>query len=218
MNEGALLNDVVAIPIGAGQALPGHCRIPTEARGVVVFVHGSGSSRHSPRNKFVADYLNDQGLGTLLFDLLTEVEGQRRQNVFDIDLLADRVGNTRTWLRNHEQLSALRVGLFGASTGAAAALVSSAMQPEGVDAIVSRGGRVDLADGWLSKVLAPTLFIVGGLDDAVLEWNEQAARLLRCEHRIDVVPGASHLFEESGGLETVADLAATWFIDHLRQG
>jgi putative phosphoribosyl transferase len=218
MNEGALLDDVVAIPIGAGQALPGHCRIPTEARGVVVFVHGSGSSRHSPRNKFVADYLNDQGLGTLLFDLLTEVEGQRRQNVFDIDLLADRVGNTRTWLRNHEQLSALRVGLFGASTGAAAALVSSAMQPEGVDAIVSRGGRVDLADGWLSKVLAPTLFIVGGLDDAVLEWNEQAARLLRCEHRIDVVPGASHLFEESGGLETVADLAATWFIDHLRQG
>lgn len=211
-----MFDDIVAIPIGAGRTLPGHCRIPAEARGVVVFVHGSGSSRHSPRNRFVADYLNEQGLGTLLFDLLTEDEGQRRQNVFDIDLLADRVGNTRSWLRTHEQLSALGVGLFGASTGAAAALVSAALQPDGVGAIVSRGGRVDLAGGWLSKVLAPTLFIVGGLDDAVLEWNEQAARLLRSEHHIEVVPGASHLFEETGALETVADLAATWFVDHLR--
>lgn len=210
-----MFDDDVAIPIGAGRSLPGHCRIPAGAHGVVVFVHGSGSSRHSPRNRFVADYLNEQSLGTLLFDLLSEDEGQRRQNVFDIDLLADRVGNTRTWLRNHEQLSAVGVGLFGASTGAAAALVSAALQPDGVGAIVSRGGRVDLADRWLSKVLAPTLFIVGALDDAVLEWNEQAAHLLRCEHRIDVVPGASHLFEETGALETVADLAATWFVDHL---
>lgn len=210
-----MFDDDVTIPIGAGRTLPGHCRIPAEALGVVVFVHGSGSSRHSPRNRFVANYLNDQGLGTLLFDLLTEDEGQRRQNVFDIDLLADRVGNTRTWLSHHDQLSALHVGLFGASTGAAAALVSAALQPEGVGAIVSRGGRVDLADGWLPKVLTPTLFIVGGQDEAVLEWNEQAARLLRCEHHIDVVPGATHLFEEAGALETVADLAATWFVDHF---
>ncbi len=216
MNESAMFDDDVAIPIAAGRTLPGHCRIPAGAHGVVVFVHGSGSSRHSPRNRFVADYLNAQGLGTLLFDLLTETEGQRRQNVFDIDLLADRVGSTRSWLSDHELLSSLTVGLFGASTGAAAALVSAALTPQGVSAIVSRGGRVDLASHWLPKVTAPTLFIVGGQDEAVLEWNEQSARLLRCEHRVEVVPGASHLFEEVGALESIADIAATWFTDHLR--
>jgi len=216
MDESAMFDEDVQIPIGAGRTLPGHCRVPAGAHGVVVFVHGSGSSRHSPRNRFVADYLNAQGLGTLLFDLLTETEGQRRQNVFDIDLLADRVGSTRSWLSDHELLSSLTVGLFGASTGAAAALVSAALTPQGVSAIVSRGGRVDLAGHWLPKVTAPTLFIVGGLDEPVLEWNEQSARLLRCEHRVDVVPGASHLFEEVGALERVADIAATWFTDHLR--
>lgn len=210
------LDEDVEIPIGTRQRLPGHCRVPRGAQGVVVFVHGSGSSRNSPRNRFVADYLNARGLGTLLFDLLTEEEGARRQNVFDIDLLADRVGSTRAWIADHPSLQHLGVGLFGASTGAAAALVSAALQPHGVSAIVSRGGRVDLASRWLPKVTSPTLFIVGGSDEPVLEWNEQSARLLRCEHRVDVVPGASHLFEEAGALESVARLAADWFGDHLR--
>lgn len=211
------LDEAVEIPIGTRRSLPGHCRVPRGSCGLVVFVHGSGSSRHSPRNKFVADYLNARGLGTLLFDLLTDEEAERRQNVFDIDLLADRVAGTRTWLANHLRLQHLQVGLFGASTGAAAALVSAALQPQGVSAIVSRGGRVDLAGRWLPKVTAPTLFIVGGLDEAVLEWNEQSARLLRGEHRVEIVPGASHLFEEAGALETVAQLAAEWFGDHLRR-
>ena len=206
----------VDIPIGARKSLPGHCRVPQGATGLVVFVHGSGSSRLSPRNQLVADRLNERGLGTLLFDLLTEDEGARRQNVFDIDLLADRVGNTQEWLTQHPHLGALHVGLFGASTGAAAALVSAAVKPEGVGAVVSRGGRVDLAGRWLGRVNAPTLFIVGALDEPVLEWNEQSARLLHCEHRIDIVPNATHLFEEPGALDTVADLAGSWFTDHLR--
>lgn len=211
------VDEEVEIPIGTRQSLPGHCRVTRESSGLVVFVHGSGSSRHSPRNRFVADYLNARGLGTLLFDLLTQEEAERRQNVFDIDLLADRVGGTRAWIASHPSLQHLKVGLFGASTGAAAALVSAALSPQGVSAIVSRGGRVDLAGRWLPKVTAPTLFIVGGQDEAVLEWNEQSARLLRCEHRVDVVPGASHLFEEAGALEAVAELAADWFDEHFRK-
>jgi putative phosphoribosyl transferase len=211
-----MLDSAVAIPIGASATLTGHCRIPPGATGLVAFVHGSGSSRHSPRNRQVADYLNDQGLGTLLFDLLTEDEGRRRQNVFDIDLLADRVAGVRTWLATDSELSSLSLGLFGASTGAAAALVSAASQPQGVAAIVSRGGRVDLAGRWLGKVLAPTLFIVGGDDQQVLVWNEESARQLQCEHRLEAVPGATHLFEEPGALETVAELAGSWFLDHMR--
>ena len=215
MRESPVFDEALSIPVGARRELPGHARVPRDATGLVVFVHGSGSSRHSPRNRFVADYLNGHGLGTLLFDLLTEDEEQRRQNVFDIDLLADRVGNVRTWLAEHPVLADSSIGLFGASTGAAAALVSAAQDPEGVHALVARGGRVDLAGKWLAKVTIPTLFIVGALDDQVLEWNEQAARLLRCEHRVDVVPGASHLFEEPGTLEEVADLAASWFTKYL---
>lgn len=211
-----MLDSAVAIPAGVSATLTGHCRIPADAEGLVAFVHGSGSSRHSPRNRQVADFLNGQGLGTLLFDLLTEDEGQRRQNVFDIDLLADRVAAVRSWLVEEPELSTLSLGLFGASTGAAAALVSAASKPEGVSAIVSRGGRVDLAGKWLPKVLAPTLFIVGGADEQVLVWNEQSARHLRCEHRLEVVAGASHLFEEPGALEEVAALAASWFITHLQ--
>ena len=215
MRESTVFDEALSIPVGARRELPGHARVPRDATGLVVFVHGSGSSRHSPRNRFVADYLNGHGLGTLLFDLLTEDEEQRRQNVFDIDLLADRVGNARNWLAEHQVLGDFSVGLFGASTGAAAALVSAAQAPEGVHALVSRGGRVDLAGKWLAKVLAPSLFIVGALDDQVLEWNEQAARLLRCEHRVDVVAGATHLFEEPGTLEEVADLATSWFTKYL---
>lgn len=210
-----MLDSAVEIPIGVSATLTGHCRIPPGATGLVAFVHGSGSSRHSPRNRQVADYLNDQGLGTLLFDLLTEDEGQRRQNVFDIDLLADRVAGVRTWLAADLELSSLSLGLFGASTGAAAALVSAAIQPKGVAAIVSRGGRVDLAGRWLPKVLAPTLFIVGGDDQQVLVWNEESARQLRCEHQLEVVAGTTHLFEEPGALEEVSALAASWFITHL---
>ena len=206
----------VAIPIGTRTELPGECRIPRAASGLVMFVHGSGSSRLSPRNKQVSEALNAQGLGTLLFDLLTEAEGSRRLNVFDIDLLADRVGNARAWIAHQHELRSLPLGLFGASTGAAAALMSAARDPLGVDAVVCRGGRVDLAGHWLAKVSAPTLFIVGALDHQVLEWNQESARALRCEHRIDVVPGASHLFEEPGALEEVADLAGDWFTTHLK--
>lgn len=216
MGEALEVDESVEIPVGTGKSLPGHCRVPTDAFGLVVFVHGSGSSRHSPRNLFVADYFHRYGLGTLLFDLLTEEEGARRQNVFDIDLLADRVGATRTWLSSHPQLQRLTVGLFGASTGAAAALMSAALRPDGVTAVVTRGGRVDLASRWLPKVMAPTLFIVGGNDQPVLEWNEQSARLLRCEHQVAVVPGATHLFEEDRALESVAQLATDWFAAHLR--
>lgn len=215
MLETPIFDAAVSIPVGGRRELPGHCIVPRDSTGLVVFVHGSGSSRHSPRNRSVADYLNDHGLGTVLFDLLTEDEEQRRQNVFDIDLLADRVGNVRNWLAEHPVLSGLKVGLFGASTGAAAALVSAAQMPETAHALVSRGGRVDLAGKWLTKVTTPSLFIVGALDDQVLEWNEQAARLLRCEHRVDVVPGASHLFEEPGTLEQVAELASSWFTKFL---
>jgi putative phosphoribosyl transferase len=183
---------------------------------MVVFIHGSGSSRHSPRNRAVTDYLTSIGLGTLLFDLLTEEEGQRRQNIFDIDLLTDRVTNARGWLSEHWATRDLPIGLFGASTGAAAALASAAMQPSGVDAIVSRGGRPDMASRFLAKVTAPTMLIVGGQDTSVLEWNKMAATNLRCESRVEVVPGATHLFEEPGALETVADLAGAWFLNHMR--
>ena len=208
-------DDDVAIPIGSGKSLPGHCRVPDSAQMVVVFVHGSGSSRHSPRNRFVAEYLNSRGLGTVLFDLLTEDEERRRQNVFDIDLLADRVWNARTWLAEQPRLTDAPIGLFGASTGAAAALVSAAVKPDGVASVVSRGGRVDLTGPWLGKVLAPSLFIVGELDAQVLLWNEESANQLRSEHRVEVIPGATHLFEEAGALEQVATLAADWFTEHL---
>lgn len=205
----------IAIPIGAKQSLPGRCTVPPHVRGLVVFVHGSGSSRHSPRNRSVAEYFNGQGLGTVLFDLLTGDEEGRRTNVFDIDLLVDRVGNARSWIAEQAELASLSLGLFGASTGAAAALVSAATKPTGIAAVVSRGGRVDMAGRMLPKVAAPTLFIVGALDTAVLDWNQQAARLLTCEHRVDVVPGASHLFEEPGTLDVVAHSAARWFLDHF---
>ncbi|HEY4400484.1 MAG TPA: alpha/beta family hydrolase [Acidimicrobiia bacterium] len=204
----------VEIPAEGGQ-LPGHLTIPAGARGLVVFAHGSGSGRHSPRNQAVARALNGAGLGTLLFDLLSPHEEADRANVFDIPLLAGRLGAATAWLLERDDTRALPIGLFGASTGAGAALWAAAEPDSPVRAIVSRGGRPDLAGARLDSVRAPTLLIVGGRDEAVLEMNRDAARHLACEHRIEVVPGATHLFEEPGALEAVADLAARWFLEHV---
>jgi putative phosphoribosyl transferase len=195
-------------------ALPGHLTVPADAVGTVVFAHGSGSSRHSPRNQFVADQLHHAGLGTLTFDLLTDAEARDRRNVFDIDLLANRLRRATDWVRRHHAVAGLPIALFGASTGAAAALVAASAPSQSIAAVVSRGGRPDLAGDRLELVRAPTLLIVGGDDTAVLDLNQQAARHLRCEHRLTVVPGATHLFEEPGTLESVAVLAAEWFVDH----
>lgn len=210
-----MIDESVLIPVDDKTVVPGRCTVPDQAIGLVVFVHGSGSSRNSPRNRFVAEYLNGQGLGTILFDLLTADEAADRVNVFDIELLANRVSRVRTWIASQPQLSALPVGLFGASTGAAAALVSAATKPLSVAAVVSRGGRPDLAREWLAQVAAPTLFIVGGEDHPVVEWNKQAAQRLVCPREIAIVAGATHLFEEPGALARAADLAAQWFTRHL---
>lgn len=195
----------------AGLGLPGHLAIPEGAVGLVIFAHGSGSSRHSPRNRFVAESLNRAGLGTLLFDLLVDAEAADRANVFDIPLLARRLtGATRWWALTRR---GLRVGYFGSSTGAAAALWAAA--DEDVGAVVSRGGRPDLAAPRLADVRAPTLLIVGERDEAVLELNRSAQERLRCPNRLDVIPGATHLFEEPGTLEQAARLAGDWFAGHL---
>ncbi|MGZ4604249.1 MAG: phosphoribosyltransferase family protein [Kineosporiaceae bacterium] len=192
--------------------------LPAGAAGVVLFAHGSGSSRHSPRNRYVAGVLAGAGLGQLLFDLLTPGEEQDRANVFDIGLLADRLLDVTLWLRRQPDTRQLRIGYFGASTGAAAALCAAADPRCDVAAIVSRGGRPDLAGDKLGLVRAPTLLIVGGDDRVVLDLNRSAQRRLRCENRLDVVPGATHLFEEPGTLERVAELAADWFTTHLSPG
>src|SRR5437868_2807550 len=202
----------VVIP-AEGRQLPCHLTIPSDAPGLVVFAHGSGSGRHSPRNQAVARVLNDAGLGTLLFDLLAPDEEADRANVFDIPLLAGRLGATSAWLLDRDDTRALPIGFFGASTGAGAALWAAAEPDAPVRAIVSRGGRPDLAGARLGSVRAPTLLIVGGRDEAVLAMNRDAARHRTCEHRIEVVPGATHLFEEPGALEAVADLAARWFLE-----
>lgn len=197
-----------------GVRLGGHLTLPPQAIGVVIFAHGSGSSRHSPRNQFVARQLNASGLGTLLFDLLTPHEALDRAKVFDVELLADRLGTVARWLREQPECAGLGVGYFGASTGAAAALCAAAEDPT-LSAVVSRGGRPDLAMSCLDAVRAPTLLIVGGADTLVLELNRRAANAMSCEHRVDVVPGATHLFEEPGALEIVASLAREWFLHHL---
>jgi putative phosphoribosyl transferase len=204
------------VVIGAERIqLPGHLTIPSGARGLVVFAHGSGSGRHSPRNQAVARALHDAGLGTLLFDLLSPDEEADRANVFDIPLLAGRLVAATAWLLEQEDARAVPIGFFGASTGAGAALWAAAEPDSPVRAIVSRGGRPDLAGARLESVRAPTLLIVGGNDETVLELNRDAARHMTCEHRIEVVPGATHLFEEPGALDAVADLAARWFLEHL---
>jgi putative phosphoribosyl transferase len=196
--------------------LPGQLVVPKQAAGVVVFVHGSGSSRHSPRNRYVASLLNRAGLGTLLFDLLTAEEEHDRGNVFDIELLAGRLTQVTSWLGGRQEAERLPAGYFGASTGAAAALWAAAEPGSRVAAVVSRGGRPDLAGARLPLVRAPTLLIVGGWDELVLDLNQAAQQRLTCENRLEIIPGATHLFEEPGALDRVADLACDWFTDHFR--
>lgn len=196
--------------------LPGTLEAPARARALVIFAHGSGSSRASPRNRMVAARLHERGLATLLFDLLTEAEASDRRNVFDIALLARRLGEAIKWARAQPGSAAVPYGLFGASTGAAAALLAAVEHTADVRAIVSRGGRPDLAADALPRVTAPTLLIVGGDDTQVLTLNRWAFERLACVKRLAVVPRATHLFEEPGALEQVATLAADWFAEHLR--
>ncbi|WP_342113330.1 dienelactone hydrolase family protein [Pseudoduganella sp. OTU4001] len=205
----------VSIPTPAG-AIEGTLDLPTGASGIVLFAHGSGSSRFSPRNTFVAGALRTAGIGTLLMDLLTPEEDKVQRTRFDISLLTERLGLAADWLDASSYGAGLALGLFGASTGAAAALHLAAERRDGVAAVVSRGGRPDLAGQVaLARVKAPTLLIVGGRDDGVIELNESAYLNLNCNKRIDIVPGATHLFEEPGALEEVARLARDWFRQHL---
>lgn len=197
------------------QRLPGSLDVPLQPRALILFAHGSGSSRHSPRNRQVAQVLHGCDLATLRFDLLTEDEADARSNVFDIPLLAGRLLQALEWRRGQPSLSALPCGLFGASTGAAAALAAAAEEATAVYAVVSRGGRPDLAGAALPRVVAPTLLVVGGNDPEVLRLNRAALSALRCECELAVVPGATHLFEEPGTLEAAARLAADWFVAHL---
>ncbi|MFE7551523.1 alpha/beta family hydrolase [Streptomyces gardneri] len=211
--RGPVVRDTdVRIP-ATGATLAGRLAVPDGATGIVLFAHGSGSSRHSPRNRAVADALNRAGLGTLLFDLLTEAEATDRARVFDTPLLAGRLASATDWLAGRPEGGELPLGYFGASTGAAAALWAAADPASGVAAVVSRGGRPDLAGEHLARVRAPTLLVVGGRDALVLDLNRRAQALLRCENRLTVVPGATHLFEEPGALEEVAELATDWFAE-----
>ncbi len=208
------------VQIQSGRSiLSGNLYIPKDANALALFAHGSGSSRHSPRNQFVVRTLNDAGLATLLFDLLTQeeeaIDMQTRELRFNIHLLAERLLHATKWAKQEEQTRDLRIGYFGSSTGGAAALVAAVDVPQDVGAIVSRGGRPDLAGEALPKVQAPTLLIVGGNDDIVIELNEQARDRMSCEVKLEIVPGATHLFEESGALEKVAKLASDWFSLHL---
>jgi dienelactone hydrolase len=206
---------LVTIPVDDVE-LEGILEVPAGASGVVVFAHGSGSSRKSPRNNFVAEVIRDRGLGTLLFDLLTEAEDHIRENRFDIPLLTDRLIAVTEWLHARDDTAGLNVGYFGSSTGAASALRAAAHRGDDIDAVVSRGGRVDMAEERLDEVRAPTLFIVGGADTQVLERNREAYDRLSCEKELHVVGGAGHLFEGDGELEEVAEVAANWFADTLR--
>lgn len=197
--------------------LEGILAIPHGAQGTVLFAHGSGSGRFSPRNNFVAQVLQGGGLATLLIDLLTEDEAQDRRLVFDIDLLTERLLGATAWLRRQPETKALRIGYFGASTGAAAALQAAAREGQGIGAVVSRGGRPDLAANYLPIVTAPTLLIVGGDDVPVIALNQQAYDLLLCPKELVIIPGATHLFPEPGALEQVARLAREWFNRYLVQ-
>lgn len=211
----APIDETLRLP-AAGAVLEGQLQLPRSVRGIVLFAHGSGSSRHSPRNRYVAEVLQARGIGTLLVDLLTPAEDRIRENRFDIDLLSRRLGEAADGLRGLPPCAGLPLGLFGASTGAASALRLAARPGAGVAAVVSRGGRPDLAGvPALRAVRAPVLLIVGGLDEEVLELNREAWAELRCERRLEIVPGATHLFEEPGTLERAAALAADWFVRHF---
>ncbi len=200
---------------GAGVTLNGDLALHRDPKGLVIFAHGGGSSRHSVRNKYVASVLRAHGLSTLLLDLLTEDESEWTDKRFDIDLLTQRLTLAENWLKQQDETKRLPNGYFGSSTGAAAALQSAAALGDEIKAIVSRGGRPDLAKAYLAKVTAPTLLLVGGYDDGVIELNEQAYALLNCEKEMSIIPGATHLFEEAGTLEQVAELAAQWFVKQL---
>ena len=195
--------------------LDGVLGLPRPPAGLVLFAHGSGSGRFSPRNNYVAAALRNAGLATLLFDLLMEDEAADRGNVFDIELLADRLAMATAWARQEQDTKSLPIGYFGASTGAAAALVAAARAQAEIAAVVSRGGRPDMAGPLLGQVRAPTLLIVGGHDAGVLELNQQAFEQLRCQKSLEIVPGATHLFEEPGALDQVIELARQWFTRHL---
>jgi putative phosphoribosyl transferase len=209
-----VIEESVKIPV-ASQVIEGNLAVPAGAKGIVLFAHGSGSGRFSPRNQYVAKYLNKAGIGTLLIDLLTEAEeetdGFTGQFRFDISLLATRLIAATNWLLHREDTKKFGVGYFGASTGAAAAVIAASNFPKETKAVVSRGGRPDLAMTYLPKLKAPTLFIVGGDDQEVLELNRQAFELVRAEKKLEVVHGATHLFEEKGKLEEVAKLSTDWF-------
>jgi pimeloyl-ACP methyl ester carboxylesterase len=212
-------NTAVAVPID-GQSLPGDLNIPANPLGIVLFAHGSGSSRHSPRNQFVARRLEHHRLATLLIDLLTPAEeaidDRTAEYRFDIPMLAGRLVRIVDWLRQGKDTASLPIGLFGASTGGGAALIAATERPTDIAAVVSRGGRPDLADGALRKVTTPTLLIVGGLDAPVIEMNREAMKQMPGDVKLAIVPGATHLFEEAGTLDRVAELASTWFTQHLR--
>ena len=199
--------------------LEGELTVPSDATGIVLFAHGSGSSRHSPRNQFVARTIRGAGIGTLLFDLLTQeeeaIDASTRHLRFDIGLLASRLVDATNWIKSQANTSHLRVGFFGSSTGGGAALVAAGAGGEEIGAVVSRGGRPDLAGDALPRVKSPTLLLVGELDYPVIRLNEEASRQMRCERELKIIPGATHLFEEPGTLEQVADLAAKWFKTYL---
>ena len=208
------------VEINSGSLLlNGELKVPAQATGIVLFAHGSGSSRHSPRNQYVASVIRQAGLGTLLFDLLTReeeaIDNFTRELRFDINLLAYRLIDATNWLAGRDETGKLRPGYFGASTGGGAALVAAAELGDRVGAVVSRGGRPDLAGEALPHVKAPTLLIVGGFDGPVIRMNEDAYAALQCVKQLEIVPGATHLFEEPGKLEKVASLAANWFVKHL---
>lgn len=208
----------VRIPAGRVQ-LEGELSIPKEATGIVLFAHGSGSSRHSPRNKYVAWKMEEGGMATLLFDLLTLQEEEEDRYTghfrFDIPLLANRLVDATNWIRNQPEARSLPIGYFGSSTGAAAALIAASRMEEAISVIVSRGGRPDMAGSALARVKAPTLLIVGGLDETVINLNWDAYSQLHCEKELKIVEGATHLFEESGALERVTELATEWFRRHF---
>ena len=212
------ISALVHIPDGPA-TIEGMLEVPAEATGLVLFAHGSGSSRHSPRNNYVAGVLREAGIGTLLMDLLTVEEDTDYQTRFDIPLLTKRLTVATAWLQGQAKMKALPIGYFGASTGAAAALQAAAKMGKAVAAVVSRGGRPDLAgETALRQVLSPTLLLVGGRDDVVIQLNQAAYDVMSCEKKLSIIPGATHLFEEPGTLEEVARQACTWFTRHLGSG